>query len=459
MLKRGSLQQRLMLWLMLPLLLVTGLILMQSWHNARSAADRAYDRLLAASALAIADRVVVVDGRLDIDLPYVALELLASGAQDRVFYRITDPDGQTVTGYGDLPEPQHPPVSPLVFYNSDYRGATVRVVSLRRPLTGPTLSGYYQVQVAQTRGERDDLVRSLASSTGWQLLLMVVLMAVLTGIGVRRSLTPLDRLSREIRNRALEDYRPLMSATPLEVRDLVWAVDNLMLRLARNHQAMQSFISDASHQLRTPLAVLQTQTELAMREQEPGARQDILARLYQASCRTSRLASQLLSHARSMPDSVDTRRQPIDLVALATTTTREQVPAALRLNTDLGFESELPEAIVNGDPLLMEELLKNLIDNALNYCPPESRITVAVRRAEHDNGVILEVDDDGPGINASERQRVFQRFYRLPGSHGDGSGLGLAIVRMIAENHGGSVSLHCGRSGRGLGVRLELPFC
>lgn len=455
----GSLRRRLLTWLLLPLVLVAAVILWQSYRNARAAADKAYDRLLAASALAIADRVVVVDGMLDVDLPYVALEMLASSAQDRVFYRIAAPDGTLVTGYADLPPA--PPARRgerwrLRFYDAVYRGEPVRVVMLARPLSGPALRGDYTVQVAQTRGERAALIGALVVSTAVQVVLLVLLVAALTWLGVRKGLTPLAVLSREIRRRSPQDLRPLEAEAPREVQDLVTAVDGLMARLADNLNTLQSFISDASHQLRTPLAALQAQAELALRRQDAEELRDTVARLLAITRRTSRLAEQLLSHARSTPDPALARRERLDLSALSAEVTRDVVPAALEQAIDLGLEAETGPVWVQGDPLLLGEALRNLLDNALHYCPDGAQVTV--RLAVATGQALLDVDDNGPGIDPAERERVFQRFYRVPGSGKEGCGLGLAIVRTIIEGHGGTVSLHTGSSGQGLRVQIALPL-
>ena len=266
--RKWSLRRRLMLLLLVPLLVVGVILLLDAYRSARIAADRAHDRLIAGSALAIADRVAVSDGTLDIDLPYVAFEMLATSAHDRVFYRITDTRGAFVTGYPDLQEPggrmPEQDNSPL-FYDTKFRGEEVRVVLLKQAVTGPGSRGQFSVQVAQTRGERDLLTRELAVGTGVRLLLMIVLVALITWFGTRLGLKPLARLRAEIRQRSPQDLRPLNVEVPREVRDLVSAIDTLMRRLERSLASMEQFIADAAHQLRAPLAALQTQVETALR--------------------------------------------------------------------------------------------------------------------------------------------------------------------------------------------------
>ena len=454
--REWSLRGRLLVWLLTPLILLGAFLLVDGFRGARGAVDRAYDALIAASALAIADRVVVTDGTLDIDLPYVALEMLASQADDRVFYRISDPRGHFVTGYRDLPQPvDDAPANPW-FYDSSYRGDEVRVVQLTQPISGQGMAGEFTVEVAQTRGERDLLARELATGTAIRLMVMILLVALVTWFGIRVGLEPLKELRTQIRRRSPHDLRPLNVDVPREVRDVVGAVDTLMTRLASSLASMERFIADAAHQLRTPLSALQTQVETALRSNEPSSLRSSVERLQAITWRTSRLATQLLSHARSTADTATLTMAPVALGELAADVARSRVPAALRKYIDLGFEGDDAETAIRGDEILLREGIGNLVDNALKYCPAKAHVTVRIRRRDDLGCVIVEVEDDGPGIPVQERHRVLERFYRVPGTGQEGSGLGLSIVSAVAERHGGTVSLHDGTDG-GLLVRVRFP--
>jgi two-component system sensor histidine kinase TctE len=448
-----------MFWLLVPMLLVSTLLFFDAYRNAREAADRAYDRVIAASILAIADRVVSVEGKLDVDLPYVALAMLSTDADDRVFYRIAEPDGALLTGYEDLPLPPggHLPDSDEpVFYDARYLGDTVRVAALTQPVTGPSASGRFAVQVAQTRGQRDRLVRELATATAFRLLALVLLIALATWIGVRVGLKPLMHLRRVVRERSPQDLQPLDVAVPREVRDLVTAIDGLMERLGRTLSSMERFISDAAHQLRTPLAALQTRVELALRAEDPDQLRQALEDLQGTTWRTNRLAKQLLDLAHSTGDASSTRYERLDLRELAADVSREMAPCAIARGIDIGFDDDNTPAPVNVDNVLIQEMLKNLVDNAIRYCPRGATITVRVRSANDPAQLSLEVEDNGPGVPSNERSRVLERFYRGPGVDQQGSGLGLAIVREVAERHGGNVTLNESESG-GLLVQVTLP--
>ena len=455
-----SLRRRLLAWLVLPLLVLSAVMLVEAFVRARDAADSAYDRLLLASALAIADRVVVEGGELDVDLPYVALEMLSSTAQDRVFYRVTGPGETFVTGYSDLP------VLPLenglaadepVFYDAAYRGEQVRVAILPRRVSEAGVSGMFLVQVAQTRGERDRLTRELVVGSATRFALLLAVVALVGWFAISRGLAPLARLDGAIRARSRTDLSPLEQEVPSEVRHLVGAINQLLGRLGTNIDAMQRFVADASHQLRTPLAALKTQTELALREDDPDAVRGALTRVHASTRRTSRLANQLLSLARVANGAQATLpSEPVDLGAIGRRVAADRVGDAMQRGIDLGFEGATEQSILIGDPTLIEELVRNLVDNALRYCSTGARVTVRVGGAG--DGAALEVEDDGPGIPADGRARVFERFYRLPGAPTEGCGLGLAIVREVAESHGGTVTLGEGADGRGLNVRVQFPL-
>ncbi|TCO75757.1 two-component system sensor histidine kinase TctE [Plasticicumulans lactativorans] len=447
-----SIRRRLLVWLLTPLLAVCALLLAANHVQARRTADDTYDRLLRASLLAIADRVSVVDGHIEVDLPGVALEMLASAGQDRVYYRVDGPVGRFVTGYADLPTALTGTDGAPRFHDAEFRGEAVRIAALARPLAPWGLDGLFEVQLAQTRGERDRLARELVFASALRLLLVVVVATAITALGVKAGLAPLTELRRALRRRSPGDLAPITQPAPPEVRELVSAINQLMQRLEASFEAMRRFIADASHQLRTPLAGLQTQAELTLRETEPEALARGLQRLLDTTRRTSRLANQLLSLARAEPGGGVAEHATFDLAALAADLTREIVPAALLLHIDLGFEGDGPLP-VTGDELLLREMLKNLIDNAMRYCPAGS--TVTVRTQANARGVRLEVEDDGPGIAPAERARVLERFYRIPGSASDGSGLGLAIVHEVAERHGATLTLADGVGGRGLCVRLD----
>ncbi len=452
--KNWSLRRRLLAWLLVPLLLLCTLLLVQAYASARASVDRVYDKILLSLALAIGESVVAARGSMISD---TMLEAIREITADEVFYKVIGPDYAYLTGYEDLPQvPAELGTeggTPL-YYNAVYRKQPVRMVALDQYVNQWDLSGWVRVQVVMTRNDRDQLIGELVRETVGRLLLLVVLASVIIWFAVQNGLKPLAHVQQELRNRSAQDLHPIESEVPREIRHLVAAINSLMKRLGASLSAMQSFIADAAHQLQTPLAALQTQTELALRAADREGMRAAVEELQHIIWRTTRLAGQLLSDARASNAVGTIDKTPVDLTALAAKVTRELVPLALKRDNDLGFEGD--DALqIQGEALLLKEMLKNLIDNAIRYCPSGAQITVRVRRGAAPKIAFLEVEDEGPGIPEAERERVFDRFYRAPGVEAEGSGLGLAIVREIVQAHEATISLDTGSNGTGLLVKIN----
>jgi len=448
-----SIRRRVLAWLFLAMALVFSANLLSSYYGDIEAADSAYDRLLLASASAIAERTVLREVGLHVDIPYVALDMLASTAQDRVFYAVSAPDGKVVTGYEDLPLPTRTngdiPQGP-VFYNSFYKQASVRIVALRSFVSGDNLSGYVTIQVAQTRGDRDGLSNSLLRRSALWMLVIAIAGAFSAWFGVSIGLRPLVRLREALGRRSPDDVRPILHDEPNEFKPLVGAINDMLYRLDGGLSSMRNFISDASHQLKTPLASLQAQSEMALRETDPDEIREALIKVNKSAQRTSRLAQQLLSHARATETSQ--AFADLALAQLVRETIEILLPQADAKHIDLGYKGD-QRARMWGDGRLISELILNLADNAINYSPNGSMVTISVRTEE--GAMCLIVEDDGPGIPEESRQSVFERFIRLQNSPTEGCGLGLAIVREIADRHEATITLDDTPRG---GLRVEVAF-
>jgi len=309
------------------------------------------------------------------------------------------------------------------------------------------------IQVAETMVKRSRLTREILVGETVPDLMVAIMAMALVWFGILRSLAPLERLRSEIAQRSARDLRPLDgSYAPAEVRPLVGTLNELLGNLRDALDSQQRFTANAAHQLRTPLAGLQTQVELALRQPAPEPMLRSLDQLRGATVRAAHLANQLLALSRAEPGGhrPDTLRA-LDLRSVAQDAAVTWVPRALPKDLDLGFEIE--HAPVSGDARLLRDLLDNLLENAIRYTPEGGRITV--RTGVEGDQSVVSVEDDGPGIPADQRERVFQRFYRIPGSTGDGSGLGLAIVHEIVNAHGASVSIDSGTDGRGTRVQVR----
>lgn len=451
-----SLRRRLLGWLLISTAVIGVIALMDTYREAVATANVVSDRVLAGSALAIAERVVVAeDGSLEVDIPYVALEMLTSAAQDRVFYRVDGPPRQFITGYQTLPSLDEVPGSSTSFADASFRGEPIRIAALRRSASTGINSVPFVVTVAETTIARRQLAQTILVRSALRLGLMIVGAALIVWIAVTFSLRPLYRLGDAIAERSPDDLHPIGERVPNEVQGLVDTVNSFMGRLQSALDALRNFTGNASHQLRTPLAIIRTQLALALRAGSIEDTKIAVKKADEAVANAERILAQLLLMAKIDAAGKDEARklERIDLVELTRGITAEHVPAAGDAGIDLGFDGE-GEAFVRVEPLLVGEMLKNLLGNALLYAGRGAEVTTRV--SENEGFVSLEVEDNGPGIRPELRESVLRRFHR-GASEAPGTGLGLPIVEEIAALYGARTSLGDGAGGRGLKVAILFP--
>ncbi|MDB5542828.1 MAG: qseC [Devosia sp.] len=444
-----SLRGRLLIWLMVALLAVAALAVIDTWREAADTANSLSDRVLAGSVLAIAERVIVTeDGALEVDVPYVALEMLTSAAQDRVFYRVDGPDG-FITGYQTLPTSQS--ANPDIAYSDAmFRGDPIRVAVLRRAASSGVSAIPFTVTVAETTIARTRLTQTLLVRSAIRLALLILAAAVILWLAVGFSLAPLDRLRDAISRRALDDLSPIQQEVPREVQGLVDTINSFMTRLSAALDALRHFTGNASHQLRTPLTIIRTQLALALRAETPEAAREAARTADDAVVHAERILAQLLLLARIDEAASDQLRlQVVDLFELARERTADYVVRAHVAGIDLGLEGAGP-ALVQGDPMLLGELLSNLIENAIAYAGPGTEATVRLTAADE---VVLEVADTGGG---TEEVATVRRRFSRGDSDKPGAGLGLPIVEEIAGLFGGTMMV-ASAPGKGFSVRIRLP--
>jgi two-component system, OmpR family, sensor histidine kinase TctE len=450
----GSLRGQLLRWLLVPLFALWGIDFAFTYFDSVEEVNVGFDRTLAGSALMMAERVATDDGRLTVDIPYAAIQMLESGFRDRIYYRVVDlSDGSLVTGYEDLPEPPHAPTpeAPL-FFNASYKGSSVRFAALLRPVYDPVVKGPALIQIGESTAAREAQARRILLETTLKEMASIALVAVLLWWGVRRGLRPLRRLRDRVAARDSADLSPIpQHDVPGEVAPLIDAINIQTARQQALNEFQHQFIADASHQLKTPLTVLKTQVELALRQTDPEAIRAVLRGMLASTDATARMVRQLLALARSDPAHA-VSMSAVDLARLAREAMLEMTQQAISRSIDLGYEGE-DRAEVVGNDLLLHELVINLLDNALRYLGRPGRVTLRVLRG--DGATLLEVDDDGPGIPPADRLRLTERFYRRADAKGDGSGLGLAIVAGIVARHGATLQFDEPPGGRGLLVRVR----
>jgi two-component system, OmpR family, sensor histidine kinase TctE len=448
-----SLRGRLLAWVMLPL---AGAVVFDgavSRQNAEATAAVVQDRLLLGSARIVAEQLRFEDGSIQDPIPPAALELFQSGDTDHVYYRVVTSDGRTVTGYPEFqtsdarlqPETAH-------FFDAVVRGQSVRAVVYLQPVLTETGIQPVRVQIAQTLQGRAALARSLWTQAMAQQLATLALVALLVWVGLRNCLKPLLRLRDAVLARRPGSLHALeIQAVPRELSPLVDAINEYATRLERHTSVQQTFIQNAAHQLRTPLTLLTTQVSYAVRAADPAGRSESLAAIRQTVQQSVRLVNQLLTlSSAEVHGPGDPHGEPGRLDEVVRGVLVDLAGRAQSKGIDLGFEAEASDIGVRGHAVTLREIVMNLVDNAIRYTQPggivTTRIVVAPGRAT------LTVEDNGPGIPATERERVFERFHRLDDSDSDGCGLGLSIVREFANGLGASVTLRTPDSGVGLAV-------
>lgn len=459
----GSLRRQLLGWLLIPLALLVALNALFTYNNALAAADIAYDRSLLASARALAERVFILDGKVAVEVPYLALDSFEADTRGRLYYKVSGIDGSFISGYDDLPrlpkDVKRSDAYPALvyFYQADYHGEPIRIAALQQPVYDDSLRGIALIQVAESLEGRQDLSRNILIDTLWRQVALVLAAAVLAWIAVSFVLRPIMRLRAEVEARAptdLSDFDP--TRVHREVQPLVTAMNGYMGRLQTLIAARRRFIADASHQLRTPLTVLKTQAELARRSNDLEAMREIVEGIAQTTDSTVHLANRLLTLARTEHGALEAELQVLALADVARQVGLELAQEAVAHGIDLSFEGD--ESVrVDGNALLLHEMISNLVDNAIRYTPSGGKVAIRVSGRA---APLLEVEDSGPGIPAEERQRVFAPFYRAgaaQAANAGGSGLGLSIVRDIAVAHKATLRLDDAAGGQGLNIAVQFP--
>lgn len=448
----ASLRVQLLVWMSLTLVVAICVNLYISFQTASATSDLITDRTLTASARVIAEDVMVDEsGNVRVEIPPSALEMFDTGHRDRVYYQVMTAWGNLLTGFPDLQRS----VTPDVGEDTMFRGESVRVLTLFHPVVGLRDESDISVTVAVTQNGNTSLRNRLWLSDFTKQLVLVLLAGLVATLGLQRGLAPILRLRDLVRARgstSLEPMEPEIVQT--ELRPLVHALNDHMERVQNQMAAQRRFVSNAAHQLRTPLALISTQASVAARETDPDKRDEALEALRNSTKQVTRLASQLLTLSRAEPGSRRPRKDRIDLVATGRLVLENHAEYALRRAIDLGLEAEDTPIWIEGDGTMLREMVVNLLDNALRYTPDQGMVTMRIHREQ--DQAILQIEDNGPGIPEPERGQVFERFYRVIGTPAEGSGLGLAIVRDVVDGAGGSVALEDASSG-GLLVTVRLP--
>jgi two-component system sensor histidine kinase TctE len=440
-------------WMLAPLLLVWPISIAATHHIADGIANQAYDHVLADQVVQIARAMTITPEGVFVSMPLATSAQIVDDDIDRQYYQVAVAGGESIAGVPELPSlragDEHAP-GVVLFRDGSLLGESVRIAYQLVP--SPWDARPLLIQAAETRKQRSALSSRIISGVLLPQFAIIPLAVVLVWLGLTRGLAPLTRLQSRIRARRPDDLSPIeLPTVPEELRPMVVAFNDMMARLHDNLDAQQRFISAAAHQLKTPLTGLKTQVELARQEQDCLQLSDYLQRISTGVDRAAHLTNQLLQLARAEASHEKAARESLDLGELAREVAMHCAPRALARKIDIGFEEAGIPMKIFGVPLLLREMIDNLIDNAIKYTPEGGVVTVRLRIGQ---GWILEVEDTGIGIAEDDRKRVFDRFYRILGTEADGSGLGLAIVREIAELHEASIEVLQNPQGRGTLFRM-----
>lgn len=440
--RNNSIRQKLLNWLLILLIPSLFLAAVSAYYLANYFANLAYDRALYRTALALADEIEVKSGKIVVDLPDSALNLLEYDTEDYIYYQVQGPKHQLLLGEDKLVLPKKLPLTgKSTFYDAKLRDKILRIVALNYSLEDAGAKGSAIVLIGETRTKRDKMAEEIVAIMLIPQIILIVLIVFLVNIGIQRGLISLDKLKNLILRRLPTDTRPLEELdAPEELQPLLHAMNELIIKEKSAVNERRHFLANAAHQLKTPLAGLKIQAEAALRENDLASIQHALKQISAGSDNLGRLANQLLSLARAEPEGMVAQAfVSVDLVKLINEVTSDWVPKALDKGIDLGVKCELKQLNISANHVLLQELLNNLLDNSIRYNQANTLVTVGLTVINDE--AVLSVQDNGLGIALNEQQKVFERFYRVLGTAENGCGLGLAIVREIAHQHQARVVL------------------
>jgi two-component system sensor histidine kinase TctE len=481
--ERRSLFGEILDWMLTPLLLLWPISLALTWLVAQNIAGKPFDRALEYNVQALAKLVVVKSNQVQFNLTGPAREILRADDTDLVYYQVLGTRGEYLSGEHDLPAPpdEDKPTNGEVRLREDLiQGQDVRVaytwVKVDLVNASPSASSSSSprspssvlvlVQVAETLEKRKTLATEIVKGTMVPQFVTLPLAVLLVWLALVRGIKPLAQLEKRIRARKPDDMSPLDdTAVPEEVAPLVSSINDLLSRLKVSLTTQRRFLADAAHQLKTPLAGLRMQADLAQRETDAEELKKSLKHIGQASIRATHTVNQLLALARAETTGRSLAKQSVDMVLIASEVMADSVPRALEKKIDLGYDGPAAgeqNTTLEGNPTLLKEMVRNLLDNAIAYTPENGRVTLRLLTDRFSGVLVLLVEDSGPGIPESERELVFQPFYRALGTNVDGSGLGLAIVLEIANQHDATISIEDATEGHvsitSPGTRIAIRF-
>ena len=417
----------------------------------QQAARNAFDRLLVGAATQISASITIIEGKPLVNMPVPALELLALAREDRIAYRVIDSNGETLTGYDELVMPEGQ--KDTFFFDGDFTGSKARFVTVRRHFAERGFSGSVTTIVGHTTIAREALAWEIAVNAWVVLALAGLGMVALAAFSIHSALAPLRQIGDDLLHRDPKDLTPMDIAVPSELKTIVGAINRFMRRLSRQVDGMQNLISDSAHQLRTPIAALRAQAELAADEIDPKKQNEIVRRIHARSIGLSRLTDQMLNRALVIHRADTAIHETIDLRKIAMAACDVFDDGKVFETGQLRLDLPPKPVWIRGDTLSLEEAAKNLISNALNH--GAGQVSVIVE--QQPDWAKLSVRDKGKGMTPAEIKLFSQRFLTNNQGRGGGTGIGLSIARAVAEAHGAELDAITA-NGIGFEITLQIPI-
>ncbi|MDC9728924.1 MAG: sensor histidine kinase N-terminal domain-containing protein [Methyloprofundus sp.] len=451
----NSLQRIIIIRLLIPVICFLLIETTVSYWVTIHYVDKTHDSALLESAQSLKQEIKIHDGKIYAELSQNALEIFTWNTADKTYFKVTSKHQGVIAGNKDLPTPKlyDADWSQPIFSNKHFNKQDIHIVSIR--VKNKNLPEPVYIHVAETIKQRNAMTTDILLADLVPQLLFTLLISLYLFKGVIRGLSPLHHLTDQLAQRSPNNLSPLTeSHVVTEVSALTNTINQLLARLSEASATQQRFISNAAHQLRTPLAGLKLQSEVALRAQDIDSIKPSLQQMQNSTDRLTHLITQLLTLARSSPIENNHPLEHLDLHQLVREVCINWVPVALKKNQDLSFDAPEQEIWIRGDAVLLKELLTNLIDNAIIYSPESSAIMVKLLTGEQP---CLMIEDNGPGIPLAEQAHIFERFYRIQGNQGIGCGLGLAIVKEIVDLHHAHIQIKP-RANQQTGVLIQINF-
>ena len=433
----GSLRNRLALILTGGAAVLAAILFIAVRALAAQVAQQGQDNILNASLSSILDTAIIRDGHVTLDFPYSSLSMLSTIADDRVYYAIYE-GGTLLSGYDDLPTPSGPTSDQRQFTTANFNGEKTRIATGARVLIGSGGPRTVSVSIAQTQDALSDTLNTISRNVGLLGIGFFILSSALALWAASTTSGQLHRLTRSVTRRGPQDLSPVTKAVPAEMGPLVGSLNTFMLRLNHTLNQSEDFIAEAAHRIRTPLATVRSHAEATLQRVEHDENRAALQSMVRAIDESSRTAGQLLDHAMVTFRAENLNVETVDLIELSHELVQRMTPIADMKDITLTLQTTGP-AVLKGDAILLQNALRNLIDNALKYAPSETDVVIKIM---NDTGVHISILDNGAGFDIDELPTLTKRFVRGKGTGNKvGSGLGLTIAKEVAAAHGGTMTL------------------